>query len=163
MKKYKISAEKQAELIEARKANKNKNVERRLKALILKAEGKKNKEIALVTEYHPSYVSQLVSAYCNQGLGAIVENHYAGNRRNMSLAEESELLKEYQQLADEGKVVEVSKIKKAYEEKAGHTIGSGQIYYVLKRQGWRKVMPRSEHPKKASEEAIEASKKLTNQ
>lgn len=92
MKKYKISAEKQAELIEARKANKNKNVERRLKALILKAEGKKNKEIALVTEYHPSYVSQLVSAYCNQGLGAIVENHYAGNRRNMSLAEESELL-----------------------------------------------------------------------
>ncbi len=31
---------------------------------------------------------------------------------------------------------------------------------VLKRKGWRKVMPRSKHPKKASPEAIEASKKL---
>ncbi|MDE7249890.1 MAG: winged helix-turn-helix domain-containing protein, partial [Lachnospiraceae bacterium] len=33
------------------------------------------------------------------------------------------------------------------------------IYCVLKRHGWRKVMPRSRHPKKASEEVIETSKK----
>ena len=41
----------------------------------------------------------------------------------------------------------------------GHSIGTSQIYYVLHRHGWRKVMPRSRHPKKASEEVIETSKK----
>ena len=39
--------------------------------------------------------------------------------------------------------------------------GRGYIYMLLKRKGYRKVMPRSKHPKKAKEEAIEASKKLT--
>ena len=33
--------------------------------------------------------------------------------------------------------------------------------YVLHRQGWRKIMPRSRHPKKADEEVIATSKKLT--
>ena len=58
-----------------------------------------------------------------------------------------------------GHVVEISQIKAAYVEAVGHRIGNGQIYCVLKRRGWRKVMPRSRHPKKASDEAIEASKK----
>lgn len=48
----------------------------------------------------------------------------------------------------------------AYEERVGHSIGSSQIYRVLERHGWRKVMPRSKHPKKASEEVIAISKKL---
>jgi transposase len=138
-KKYQISADGQAELKAARKANTDKKVDRRLKVLIMRAEGKKNKEIAAATEYHPAYISQLVSIYCNQGLGAIVENHYRGNRRNMSFAEESELLEEYRKLADQGKAVEVSQIKQAYEEKVGHAIGSGQIYCVLHRHGWQKA------------------------
>ena len=55
----------------------------------------------------------------------------------------------------------VQYVKNAYEEKVGHSIGKGQIYKVLNRHGWRKVLPRSKHPNKASDEAIEASKKLT--
>lgn len=50
-------------------------------------------------------------------------------------------------------------IEIAYEKAVGHHISSGQIYRVLWRHGWRKVMLRSKHPKKASEEVIEASKK----
>ena len=42
----------------------------------------------------------------------------------------------------------------------GETKSVGHIYAVLHRNGWRKTMPRSRHPKKASDEAIEASKKL---
>lgn len=65
--------------------------------------------------------------------------------------------------AQAGQLVEVSAILRAYEEKTGRTLekSHGQIYYVLKRHGWRKVMPRSKHPNKASDEVIEASKKLT--
>ena len=59
-------------------------------------------------------------------------------------------------------MVEISEIEEAYQEKVKHKIGNVQIYRVLRRHGWRKIMPRSKHPKKASEEAIEASKKLSN-
>jgi len=159
-KRYKISEDQKTELKTARKANKNKNVENRLKALELRSEGKKYAEIAVMTGFHPSYVSQLVSIYCNQGLSAIVENHYGGNRRNMSLEEEKAFLETYKAQAAQGRIVEVGAIKKAYEEKVGHSIGGSQIYYVLRRHDWRKIMPRSQHPNKASEEAIEASKKL---
>ena len=46
-------------------------------------------------------------------------------------------------------------------EKQCKDTGRGYIYMLLKRHGWRKVMPRAKHPKKADEEVIQASKKLT--
>jgi len=162
-KRYQINEEQKQELKAARKANKNKNIENRLKALELRSEGKKCAEIGVITGFHPSYVSHLVSIYYNQGLPAIIENHYAGNRRNMSLEEERSFLEMYKTQAAQGQLIEVGTIKKAYEEKVGHSIGGSQIYYVLHRHKWRKIMPRSKHPKKASDEAIEASKKLKTQ
>ena len=79
----------------------------------------------------------------------------------MSIEEERAFLEQYRQLAEQGHILDIREIEKAYAEKVGHSIGSGQIYRVLQRHGWRKVMPRSKHPKKASEEVIETSKKLT--
>lgn len=160
-KRYRITAEQKSELEAARKVNKDKNVEKRLKALMMRAEGKSNTQAAVAAEFHPVYVSKLVSIYCNEGLAAITENHYTGNRRNMSLEEEAKFLEVYKKQAEQGKIVEVSAIERAYEEKVGHSIGGTQIYYVLRRHGWRKVMPRSKHPNKADDEAVEASKKLT--
>jgi hypothetical protein len=160
--KYQINAEQKAELQSARRENKDKRVDTRLKALILRAEGNEYKWIGEVCEYHPSYVSQLVSKYSNHGLGAIVDNHYTGNRRNMSLIEEAALLEPFKERAAAGQIVDVSEILAAYESKLGRTVNSnGQIYSVLKRHDWRKVMPRSKHPNKASDEEVDASKKLT--
>ena len=161
VKKYNITAEQKAELEEARKGNRDKNVERRLKALILRANGSTNEQVGEICDYHPSYVSELVSKYCGNGLAAIVENHYPGNRRNMSFAEEEAFLEPFRKAAEAGQIVEVGAIKAAYEEKVGHNIGGSQIYYVLARHGWRKLMPRSKHPNKASDEVIDTSKKLT--
>ena len=162
MTKYHISEEQIGELEKARKKNKDKNVEKRLKALLLCAGGKKRGEIAQETGFEKTYISKLVSKYYNEGIASIVENHYPGNHRNLSFAEEEALLEPFKKAAEKGQIVEVSAIKRAYEEAIGRPLKShGQIYYVLKRHGWRKVMPRSKHPNKASEEAIEASKKLT--
>ena len=158
---YKVTEEQRKELERARRRNKDKNVERRLKALLMRAEGCSCREVAKATDYHPTYVSSLVSIYCRLGLAAIVENHYPGNRRNMSIEEEAGFLETYKQQAEQGQIIEVSAVKKAYEEKVGHSIGGSQIYYVLRRHGWRKIMPRSKHPNKASKEVMEASKKLT--
>ena len=161
--KYQITAIQVVELEKARKENKDKKVDKRIKALLMRAQGKKNVEIGMACEYHPAYISSLVSTYCNQGLSAIVENHYGGNHRNLSFAEEELLLEPFKKAAEAGQIIEISAIKQAYEQAIGHSISNshGQIYFVLQRHGWRKVMPRSKHPKKASDEAIEASKKLT--
>ena len=158
---YKITAKQQEEIREARRTNKNKNVEKRLKALELRAEGKTLTEIGTICGYNPAYISNIIASYCNGGLDAIVGNHYKANRRNMSFEEEAELLEPFLQKAEAGQIVEVSEILAAYEEKLGRPINShGQIYNVLKRHGWRKIMPRSRHPKKASDEEIDSSKKL---
>ena len=160
---YHINEEQISELEKNRKKNKNKNIEKRLKALLLYAQGKKRAEIAQETGFVTSYISELVSKYCNKGISAIIDNHYRGNHRNLSYAEEEALLKPFREAAEAGQIVDVKEIKIAYEKKLGRSIDKqhGLIYYVLHRHGWRKVMPRSKHPNKASEEAIEASKKLT--
>ena len=158
--KYKFSSEEIAAIKAARRNNKDKRADARLKALELRAEGMKSSEVAQATGFHAAYVTTLVAKYRDNGLEAISGNHYGGNHRNMSVEEEAVILAPFKERAEKGELVEISEIKAAYQKAVGHSIGTGQIYYVLHRQGWRKVMPRSRHPQKASEEVIETSKKL---
>ena len=160
MKEPRISKSQVEEIKAARKANQNKKIEKRLQVLEMYGAGKSQKEMQEASGFCRSYINLIIKAYKEKGLSAVGEAHYKGNHRNMSYEEEEAVLAPFKAEAEAGQMIEVSKIKAAYEEKAGHKIGNGQIYYVLKRQGWRKVMPRSQHPNKASEEAIDASKKL---
>jgi transposase len=127
----------------------------------MRVEGKRNREIAQQLETSSDMVSRWVSMYATGGLTALLQKKREAHRRNMSYAEEKNFLEAYVERAEAGQLVEVSEIKTAYEARVGHRISSGQIYRVLKRHGWRKIKPRSRHPKKATPEAIEASKKLT--
>ena len=158
---YVFTGEEIAEIQEARRKNRDKKADRRLKALELKATGRTGEEIAKLTDYNPGYISKLAAKYRKGGIEAITGNHYGGNHRNMRYEEEAELLEQYIQAADGGHITDVSAIKTAYDEKIGHETGHGQIYNVLHRHGWSKKLPRSKHPKSATPEAIEASKKLT--
>ena len=158
---YVFTEEEIAEIQETRRKNRDKNVDRRLKALELKAAGRTGQEIAKMTDYNPGYISKLAAKYRKGGIEAITGNHYGGNRRNMTYEEEAELLEQFIDAAEGGHITDVSAIKIAYDEKIGHETGHGQIYYVLHRHGWSKKLPRSKHPKSAAPEAIEASKKLT--
>jgi len=161
-KRYDINDDEVLEIANARRKNKDKNIETRLKILQLHSEGKSRAEIAEKTGYAKASISEVVSRYCNKGITAITTPHYGGNNRNLSYAEEEALLKPFRQAAEQGQIIEVSEIKRAYEEKLGREIKSrGHIYYILEKHGWRKIMPRSKHPNKASDEVIEASKKLT--
>ena len=159
--KYKFNEEQQAEIKAARKANRDKQKDRQLEVLELRCEGVSQKEIAEKTGFHRSHICNLIKMYFEEGLQAIAETHYVGNRRNMSFEEVAEILEQFRQKAGQGQVIDIREIEKAYQEKVDHPIGHGQIYCVLNRHGWRKVMPRSKHPQKASDEVIETSKKLT--
>ena len=159
-KSYEISQSQLLEIEAARKKNRNKNVERRLYVLVMRAEGKSLEEISEKTGYHISTASKLIARYMRDGISAIAENHYKGNRRNMSFEEEAAILAPFIERAERGEMVDIKEIAAAYQKAVPRKISDTQIYYVLHRHGWRKIMPRSRHPKKASEEAIEASKKL---
>jgi len=145
----------------ARKKNHDKQVDKRLHAVQLRGEGKKNDVIATQLETSTDMVSRWISAYATGGVEALFPKERPGRPATVSFEEEAALLAEFEAKAEAGQVVEVSDIKAAYQAKVGHRIGTAQIYYVLKRHEWRKVKPRSRHPKKAPPEVIEASKKLT--
>ena len=155
--KYVFTKEEIVEIEEYSRKNRDKNVDRRLKALELKASGRTGREIAEITGYNSGYITKLAAKYRQGGIDAITGNHYSGNRRNMTYEEETELLEQFIHAADGGHITDVSAIKTAYVAKIGHKTGHGQIYYVLHCHGWSKKMPGSKHPKSAAPEAIEAS------
>ena len=159
--KYKFNEEQRSEIKAARKANRDKQIDKRLEVLELRSEGVSQREVAEKTGYHRSHICNLIKMYFEEGLQAVAETHYVGNRRNISFEEEAEFLEQFKQKAEQGQMLDTREIKNAYQERVGHSIGHSQIYYVLQRHGWRKIMPRSKHPKKASKEVIETSKKLT--
>lgn len=160
MKKYTFTAEHSTEIEAARRANKDKQIEARLQVLSLRAKGKSLLEISEISGFHRSYISGLIKRYFENGIRSICEKNYRGNHRNMDVAEEAAFLDAYREKAEQGHMLDVKELAAAYEEKVGHPIGNSQIYRVLHRHNWRKVMPRSKHPNKASEEVIETSKKL---
>ena len=160
-KRYIITAEQISEIKKARKLNKDKNAEKRLEVLEMRGDGNKDGVIAKKTGFHPSYVSQLVVKFVTEGIEAIVGKKREANNRNMSFEEETEFLEKFKGVSQKGQVITAKEIRAAYEEKIGHTCGNGQIYRLLARHDCRKIKPRGKHEKKASDEAIEASKKLT--
>ena len=59
---------------EARRKNTDKRVERRLKAIEMRALGQSLEDVGHACEYHPSYITTLVAKYRDGGLTAIVDN-----------------------------------------------------------------------------------------
>ncbi len=116
-KRHYISEEEVKEIEKARKTNKDKTVDKWLEVLVLHAKGKKRSEISEKTGYKQQYITELVGEYIRTGLTEYMKKQYKGNRRNMSEAEEAEFLAVYKQEAERGQIIEISKIKSAYEEK----------------------------------------------
>ena len=83
-----------------------------------------------------------------------------GNHKNLSAEQEKEILDSFNKDADAGKIITPSEIKIKYDTVLSRETKPSFIYAVLKRHNWRMVMPRSQHPKKANDEDIKASKKL---
>lgn len=162
-KRFEISAEEAVEIRKKMKSIKNKNACRRLEALALLGEGRKPKEVADIKGYNEKTVRILRSEYCKNGLEPfLTDGRKGGNHIVMSKEESQKFLSEFEEKAKAGQIITIEEIAKALDEATGKQRESlSTAYYFLHRHGWRKVMPRSQHPKKASDEAISASKKLT--
>ena len=155
-----ISEEAYQEIVEAEKKTTDKRVSKKLSILLLRFSGKSLAETAKQMNCSISTVRRLITEYHRDGLAEYMRSKYAGNHRSLSIEEENEILSSFKKKADAGQIIKVQDIKRAFDERIGKDTGRGYIYMLLKRHGWRKVMPRARHPKKADDEAIEASKKL---
>jgi len=162
MEMYKISAGNAKEIRRRMESEAETKVYKRLLAVALRGEGKTNEEIAAITKYHSDHVGKLCKAYLAEGVEFARDGRKGGNNRNMTEAEATAFLEKYEEQAKSGQVITAKAIAQAYDEAIGKEHKSlSSAYYLLQRHGWRKVIPRRQHPGKASEEEIEASKKLT--
>ena len=106
------------------------------------------KEIAKDTGVSVATVHHLIPRYNALGVAA-VETPGKGGRQSAYLTweEEQQLLAPFFERAERGEVTTAHQIKQAFEEKVGHEVDESTISRLLKRHKWRKVMPRSRHPK----------------
>ena len=154
------SEEEKNAIKKAYKKSKNTKEQKRLLCLKLRiVKGFSSNEIAQIVGYTSSFVDEIIYTYNKQGLPGIEAKKQGGNRQNLTFDQEKELLDSYTKLAEAGKMLEVSDIIAGYEELIGRKVAKSIVYKMLKRHGWRKIMPRSQHPNKASIDEIDAYKK----
>src|SRR4030042_24304 len=116
-------------------------------------------EIALHTGLAEQSVHNLISRYNRLGPDAVEGPGKGGRRRAyLSWKEEALFLESFKQAALTGQIATAAEIKAALERRIGHKIHKTTVYRLLKRQGWRKVMPRPFHVD-ADKEEKEAFKK----
>ena len=156
----KISEAEYERIKAASKANRNKRVAKRLEVLELRYARKSNTEIAEKTGFNKLYVTTLIQIYKKQGLEEYIRIKQTSHRRNMSEEEEAKVLAQCEEEAEAGKVLTAETVRRKLEEQLGRETSTNYVYRVMERNGWRKVMPRSRHPKAASQEEQDSSKKL---
>lgn len=133
----------------------------RFQALYLRASGRKNKEVAQITDYTERHLSKMVKQYLEQGPESLLDKRNGGNSRKLSPEEEKAVLDEFLEQGESGQILTAKEIRLAFEEKTETHYCQNAIYGLLKRHGWRKIKPRPQHPKQPSPEVIADSKKLT--
>ena len=89
-----------------------------------------------------------------------MRNKNTRHYRILEEAEEAEIVEKIEEEAEAGTILTIGDITEAFEKKLGRKASKMYIYRLLKRHGWRKILPRSKHPKSADKEAVSASKKL---
>ena len=160
MKMIKISEQEYERIKEAVKKNKNKRVDKKLQVLIMRHENKGNEEISARTGYNVRYITTLMGHYKKQGLEEFIRIKQTSHNRNMSVEQEAKVLAKFEEEADAGHELTVNEIRQGLESELGKETSVAYAYRVLKRHGWRKVMPRPKHPKAAGKEEQDSSKKL---
>jgi len=122
---------------------------RRIQAVLMRAiSDAPPAEIAAVTGLSVATVRILHSTFLTKGLeGLLGPGRGGARRRNLSHEDEIALLAGFLAPAKSGGVVVVKAIHEAYEAALGRPVSSTTVYRLLARHGWRKITPRSRHPK----------------
>jgi len=116
-------------------------------------------EIAKAVGWHVNTVRHVQKDFADRGTAALVDGKRGGRMRQcMSPGEEAEFLEGFRAAAGKGRVLVAGEIRAALEARLGRKVSLSTAYRLLRRNRWRKVVPRPRHPKKDAE-AGEAFKK----
>jgi transposase len=117
-------------------------------------------QVAIAIGWHPNSVRKLQARYFKEGEAALRRGGRGGRYfQNLTLEKERQLLEEFLAQAERGEILEVSRVKAAYEQILGCKVPKSSIYRMLVRHGWRKIAPRPRHPK--ADAATQAEFKIT--
>lgn len=122
---------------------------------------RKAEEIATSVGVSKGLVHQVISRYNRLGIQSIKIKQGGGRyHAYLSKQEEEAFLVPFFEQAERGVHVTNKAIHQAYEQRIGKEVHKATISRLLARYNWRKVCPRSFHPK-ADKEAQEAFKKTS--
>jgi len=125
-------------------------------------EGNEAEEIALHTGVSATTVHRVIARYNREG-AAVIEQSTKGGRHHeyLTLEQEQAFLQTFFAQAERGEIATAEQIHQAFEAQVQHSVHINSIYRLLHRHGWRKLAPRSRHPK-ANQEEQEAFQKKTS-
>lgn len=106
-----------------------------------------------------SSIYKIVEEYNKQGISSIKYTPKGGRHRYLlSLEEEAALLRKIEQEASKGLIKTANDIRALVEAKVGKGVSDDYLWDLLKRNGWKKKMPRPHHPKRNQAEQQEYKK-----
>ena len=121
---------------------------RRLQCVSLRQFGMQASDVAKITGLHPGSVRIIWAKWQQQGEKALL-----GERRGQvraaarwSQEEERAFLQPFLDAAQRGKLTTVKEVYKAQCKNVGKKIDPTVTYRLLDRHGWRKIVPRAQHP-----------------
>ena len=123
---------------------------------------RKAEEIALQTGVSTTTVHRVISRYNRLG-PTVIEQSTKGGRHHeyLSLQQEQAFLQPFFARAQRGEIATAEQIHQAFEAHVQHSVHRNSIYRLLHRHGWRKLAPRSRHPK-ANQQEQDAFQKKTS-
>lgn len=94
-------------------------------------------------------VKRIWSAYLREGVSALLgeKRGHARSAAYLTMQEEEKLLLPMQKKAVRGHITTVREIHTAHMKRVGKSLDFTSTYRLLRRHGWRKIVPLPHHPK----------------
>ncbi len=123
---------------------------------------RKADEIALHTGASATTVHRVIARYNCLGPAAIEQSAKGGRHHDyLTFEQEQAFLHPFFARAERGEIATVEQIHRALEAEVKHSVHINSISRLLHRHGWRKLAPRSRHPK-ANQQEQDAFQKKTS-
>ena len=120
------------------------------------------KEISRIVGLSQDRIRHIHSYYKKYGEEFIYCGKRGGrNNSNLTPDEEREFLKKYESISLDGNMITATSIHSDLENFLSKAIHKSGIYKMLKRNGWRKVLPRPQNPNH-DQKAIDTFKKTSS-
>jgi transposase len=131
----------------------------RWQSIFLTSKGLSSEVVAEYVGCTKGTVHQWVYQYNHAGPDGFLLQGRGGRRFGLlTLDEESSLLEQVRTQAERGRILTAYAVKVHIEERTGKAVSKDYLYDILHRHGWRKVMPRPQHPKADREKQEEFKK-----